>query len=46
VRPGEWVTLGAASGSVAREDGGVRRHATRRADDTAIQLMVEVLPED
>jgi type II secretory pathway component GspD/PulD (secretin) len=44
-RPGEWVTLGAVTGSVAR-DGGVRRHATRRTDDTAIQVMVEVLPED
>lgn len=45
-RPGEWVTLGAASDSVAQDGRGiVRRHATRRADDTAIEVMVEVLPD-
>jgi len=47
VRPGEWVTLGAVSGGIAQHGRGiVSSHATRRADDTAIQLMVEVFPED
>jgi type II secretory pathway component GspD/PulD (secretin) len=45
-RPGEWVTLGATSDSVAQDGRGiVTRHATRRAGDMAIQVMVEVLPE-
>jgi hypothetical protein len=45
-RPGEWVTLGAVSDSVAQDGRGiVSRHATRRAGDTAIQVMVEVLPD-
>jgi type II secretory pathway component GspD/PulD (secretin) len=45
-RPGEWVTLGATSDSVAQDGRGiVTRHATRRAGDMAIQVMVEVLPD-
>jgi len=47
VRPGEWVTLGAVSSGIAQNGRGiVSSHGTRRADDTAIQLMVEMLPED
>jgi hypothetical protein len=45
-RPGEGVTRGATSDSVAQDGRGiVTRHATRRAGDMAIQVMVEVLPE-
>jgi len=46
VRPGEWVTLGSVSGSAAQGGRGIVGHyATRRADDTAVQVMVEVLPD-
>jgi type II secretory pathway component GspD/PulD (secretin) len=46
VRPGQWVTLGGVSGSAAQDARGiVRQYSTRRTDDLAIQLMVEVLPD-
>lgn len=46
VRPGEWVTLGSVSGSTVLDGHGiVGQYATRRADDTAIRVMVEVLPD-
>ncbi len=47
VRPGEWTTLGAVTSGTAQDRRGiVSSHGTRRAGDVAIQLMVEVLPED
>jgi type II secretory pathway component GspD/PulD (secretin) len=46
VRPGEWVTLGSVSGSTVQDGRGiVGQYATRRAEDAAIRVMVEVLPE-
>lgn len=46
VRPGEWVTLGSVSGSAVQNRRGITGHyATRRASDTTIEVMVEVLPD-
>jgi hypothetical protein len=43
-RPGEWTTLGGVAESAAAEGRGlVRRHATARASDVTVEVMVEVL---
>ena len=44
-RPGEWTTLGGVSGSAAGDNRDLTRYrSTARESDSAIELMVEVLP--
>ncbi len=45
-RPGQWVSLGGVSGSAAHSSRGIAsQYSTRRTEDTAIEVMVEVLPD-
>lgn len=46
VRPGQWVSLAGVSGNAARSSRGIAgQYSTRRTEDTAIEVMVQVLPD-